>query len=755
MTIETQTLHRLTTVDEVEAIIGRPPSVVLAKELDHLDSGCEEILAHSPVAGVGYLAGPDACPVSTYVGGVAGFAEVLNPNRISLPFPDGYDPPQQNTGISFVFLLPGVGEVLRLNGRVLRSGPSAVINVEQAFVHCAKAIHRSGLWNTPESNKVDGNSTIEEGGPTTLDNPAVASFFAASPFFVVSTWAGDLSSDTSPRGDSPGFIQILDANTIAIPDRKGNKRADTFHNLVENDRISLAVLVPGSNAVLHIRGTGYMSDAPDLLATMMLKGTSPHAALIIKVSDVEFHSNTAIFKSDLWHLSSHAADEMPNMMALASKHVVIMADRAKGRSALGIAFGVLAKYPRLAKAVADLTYKSELTGEGYPSPGSVPELISPTVVGAERPSGGWFRRLLARRRVTRRNDTAAGSAIDLQDVNVVDVIHETASATTLVFENQSRTAFDFKAGQFFTISAQVGKRTIRRAYSASCAPGGQRCALTIKQVTDGSMSTYLNTKVKPGDRLQIMGPSGNFCIPNPNSAPPELVLIAVGSGITPIMSILRTMMTETTDTRVALIYGNRTEDDIIFAAALAELCARYPDRLVVRHVLTKPSPAWTGATGRLDEEGLRRELSGLAIGPDSHYYICGPEAVMEGARRALIDDGVTESRIHRERFVRAVDDLDVRGLAPQTMVVDSGGTQLASLTVEPGSSLLQAGLAARLPMPYSCTVGNCGDCMVKLLDGEVAMGEPNCLEPEQRSNGYILACIAKPRSPVRIEIIDE
>ncbi|HEY0227938.1 MAG TPA: ferredoxin--NADP reductase, partial [Mycobacterium sp.] len=382
------------------------------------------------------------------------------------------------------------------------------------------------------------------------------------------------------------------------------------------------------------------------------------------------------------------------------------------------------------------------------------ELLSPMVIGDDHTRCGWFRRLVVRLRLKGRDGTPAGTAIDLQDVKVVDVIRETASATALVLEDTSGSTFDFKAGQFFTISARVGKSTIRRAYSASCAPGGRRCAVTIKQVTDGSMSTYLNTKVKPGDRLQIMGPSGSFCIPSPSSVPKELVLIAVGSGITPIMSILRTMMTETKECRVALIYGNRTEEDIIFAAALAELCATYPDRLVVRHVLTKPSPTWTGATGRLDHVGLRRQLSDLATGPGSHYYICGPEGVMEGARNALVEDGIEESRIHRERFVRAVDDLDAGSLAPQTMVVDSDGTQLASLTVRAGDSLLQTGLAARLSMPYSCTVGNCGDCMVKLLEGEVSMGEPNCLEPEQRSNGYILACIAKPRSAVRIEIID-
>ncbi|BBY65039.1 2Fe-2S iron-sulfur cluster-binding protein [Mycolicibacterium helvum] len=752
MTIKTQALHRLTTVDEVETIIGRPPAVVLAKELDHLDDGCREILAHSPIAGIGYLTGPDARPVSTFIGGAPGFAEMLDPNTISVPVPDGEDPPQQNTGISFVFLLPGVGEVLRLNGRVSRSSSTVEIKVQQAFVHCAKAIHRSGLWGTPEPPKPGVGAKAHGGESRTLDDPAIADFFAACPFLVVSTWAGDLSSDTSPRGDSIGFVQILDANTVAIPDRKGNKRADTFHNLVENDRISLAAVIPGSDLALHLHGTGYMSDDSELLATMEIKGAGPHAALIIKVTNVEIRTNTAILKSDLWHLDSRG-DEMPNMMALASQHVVIMTSRSEKRSALGAAFALLAKYPRLAKAVADLTYRSELTGEGYAAPGSAPEVHSPSGIETAHASGGWFRRLLTRLRLTPR--PATDTAMGLRDVKVVDVIRETAAATTLVFEDPSGSPFEFKAGQFFTVSARIGGRTIRRAYSASCAPGGKRCAVTVKQVSDGVMSTYLNTEVKPGARLQILGPSGAFCIPSPMSAPKNLVLIAAGSGITPVMSILRTILTETTDSRVVLIYGNRTESDIIFADALAELCARHCERLVVRHILTSPSPVWTGGIGRLDEHLLRRELSSLTFAGDAHYYICGPEGLMDGARNVLIDDGVDKSRIHQERFVRAADDLDIGDLAPQIMTVESDGAQIATLTVEPGKSLLQAGLDARVSMPYSCTVGNCGDCMVKLIEGEVRMAEPNCLTPEQRSDGYILACIGKPRSPVRIDIIDE
>ncbi|AKS36203.1 2Fe-2S iron-sulfur cluster-binding protein [Mycolicibacterium goodii] len=745
--------HRLTTVGEVEAIIGSPPAVVLAKELDHLDEGCREILAHSPIAGVGYLVGPGDRPVSTFVGGAAGFADVLDLNRIAVPIPDGEDLPRPNTGISFVFLLPGVGEVLRLNGRVLRSVAMVEVYVTQAFVHCAKAIHRSALWDNPEPGKVGLGAPPNDGEPRTLADPATAQFLAACPFLVVSTWAADQSADTSPRGDDCGFVQILDANTIAIPDRKGNKRSDTFHNLVENDLISLAAIVPGCDIALHLHGTGYMSDDAELLATMATRGASPpHAALIVTVTAVELRSNAALLKSKLWQIASRS-DEMPDMMAVASRHVAITTSRSNGTSPLGVTFSLLAKYPRLARAITDFVYKSELKTEGFALPRESPELFVPRRIGSCGVAAGVLRRVLARLPDVRHRGRDA--AVGLRDVRVVEVIRETNTATTVVFEDPAGAAFDFKPGQFFTISARIGERTVRRAYSASSVPGSQRCAITVKQVADGVMSTYLNTKVNPGARLQLRGPSGSFCIPSPTSAPKDLVLLAAGSGITPVMSILRTTLAETSDSRVTLIYGNRTEEDIIFADSLADLCSRHLGRLVVRHFLTRPSAGWTGGTGRLNQQVLQRELESLNVAEDAHYYMCGPYNMMDDARAALTEAGIDEGRIHQERFVQAIDTIDVGEVEPQTMSVESDGLQMATITVEPGKTLLQAGLDAKLPMPYSCTVGNCGDCMVKLLDGEVSLAQPNCLTSQQRAAGYTLTCIGRPRSSVRIEIIDD
>ncbi|MET0495815.1 MAG: iron-sulfur cluster-binding domain-containing protein [Actinoplanes sp.] len=192
---------------------------------------------------------------------------------------------------------------------------------------------------------------------------------------------------------------------------------------------------------------------------------------------------------------------------------------------------------------------------------------------------------------------------------------------------------------------------MRRAYSASSAPGSSRLEVTVKHVDGGRFTTHVHRTLRAGDRLAVRGPSGSF---HTEAQPPEqIVLVAAGSGITPMMSMIRARRG-----RVALLYSSRSEQEIIFAGELARLAQDDPDRLSVTHVLT-------GRDGRLD-----------------------------------------------------------------------------------------AGLAAGLPMPYSCTVGNCGDCMVRLRTGEVTQNEPNCLTPQQKADGYVLACVGCPLSKVTLDVTE-
>jgi ferredoxin-NADP reductase len=214
-----------------------------------------------------------------------------------------------------------------------------------------------------------------------------------------------------------------------------------------------------------------------------------------------------------------------------------------------------------------------------------------------------------------------------------------------------------------------------------------------------------------------------------------------------MMSMIRTLLAAApTTARIALLCSNRSAEEVIFAAELRRLENENPERLSVTHVLTQER-------GRLDAAGVRGWLTELRPAGDARYYLCGPEALMDTAKGVLTELGVPDDRVHHERYTSGADTI-ATATGPQEMVVEDGARKFGSVVVEPGQTLLEAGLAAGLPMPYSCTVGNCGDCMVKLRGGEVATTGPNCLTPQQKADGYVLTCVGCPLSKVTLDIAE-
>ncbi|MDI5979213.1 FAD-binding oxidoreductase [Amycolatopsis magusensis] len=704
------TVHRLTTAGEIEAALGQPPSMIMLKQISALDEGCRTVLAHCPLAGFGYR-DAEGTSRTTFVGGTPGFVRVHSPTRISFTLPDG----EAHGPVSFVFLLPGVGETLRLNGSVAkRKGAETFVDVQEAYVHCAQAVIRSRLWQPPVP--AGPPPAIEGEGP--LRGPGVAEFLAAAPFLTLSTWDDSGGGDTSPRGDRPAVARILDGRTLALPDRKGNKRADSLHNLLKDDRLSFAALVPGRTGVLHGRGRGTITDDPALLETMALRGAPPHAALLIDVEHAEVTANDAVTRSRVW--TTHVErGTVPDLMALAGDHLAANLADAEG-GLLTRVLKVVTGIPgigRVLRVAINRAYRSGLRKEGYEEV----EIGSPRAgrpVAAENP---------------------------LREVRIAEVRRETPSAVTLVLEDAERPAsFDFRPGQFFTLVADIDGRPVRRAYSASSAPGAPRLEVTVKRVDGGRFSAHIHRELRAGDRLSLRGPSGSFHA-DPAAAH-EVVLVAAGSGITPMMSVIRTLLAAPASARISLLYSNRGPDEVIFADELSRLERENPGRLSVTHVLTREH-------GRLDAAGVHGWLSDLRPPNDARYYLCGPEALMDTVQGVLTERGVPDDRVHHERYTSGVGTATT-ATTPQQMVVEDGTREVGSVVVEPGQTLLDAGLAAGLEMPYSCTVGNCGDCRVKLRGGEVAMTEPNCLTPQQRAGGYVLACVGCPLSKVTLDIAD-
>ncbi|HEX8704229.1 MAG TPA: ferredoxin--NADP reductase [Myxococcaceae bacterium] len=355
--------------------------------------------------------------------------------------------------------------------------------------------------------------------------------------------------------------------------------------------------------------------------------------------------------------------------------------------------------------------------------------------------------------------SAAGTGIRARPLRVVSVVRETPDAVTLVLEDPTGTPVTFLPGQFFTVVVSVEGVSLRRAYSASSAPGAEgaaRVSLTIKRVQGGKVSNFLNDQVKPGMGLEVLGPSGNFT-PDPSAGGARhLVLLAGGSGITPLISIARTVLATEPATNVSLIYGNRREQDILFREALASLAREYAGRFRVRHVLSEPPEEWRGGVGMLNRYVVEDEISalpGMDAGPAT-WFICGPEPMMVEARAALRSWGVKPERIREERFsqphLRASSAVPA-AQTPQPVEFRIRGTS-RNVIVPPGMSMLEAGIAAGLSLRYSCTMGGCGTCRVKLAEGQVAMEEPNCLMPREREQGQVLACVSRPVTPVVVDV---
>jgi ferredoxin-NADP reductase len=335
-------------------------------------------------------------------------------------------------------------------------------------------------------------------------------------------------------------------------------------------------------------------------------------------------------------------------------------------------------------------------------------------------------------------------------LSVRDVVRETDDAVSLVLADPSGAPIPFVAGQFFTLVLVVGGKEIKRAYSASSpAQSSDEVRVTIKEVPGGQASPHIVRRLAAGAELEVLGPSGAFTV-EPGTR--RLVLLGGGSGITPLMSITRTLLAAGGGEKIDLVYGNRSEKDIIFRADLDALAAEHPERFRVRYVLEEASPV-ASRVGRLDRATVEAELDAIgAWEGGAHFFLCGPLAMMDEAKAAILARGVEPARVKEERFVSLADPSgEAEATDTQEVTVRINGRERL-VFVRPGQTILEAGLDEGLEMPNSCTVGGCGTCRVKLVSGQVSMAEPNCLDPDERSQGYILACCSKPLGPCAIEV---
>ncbi|MGW3964974.1 2Fe-2S iron-sulfur cluster-binding protein [Amycolatopsis sp. NPDC005003] len=326
-------------------------------------------------------------------------------------------------------------------------------------------------------------------------------------------------------------------------------------------------------------------------------------------------------------------------------------------------------------------------------------------------------------------------------LTVADVVVETPDARSVVFEipPEHASAFAYSAGQFLTLripSEQTG--SVARCYSLSSAPHENRVQVTVKRTDGGYGSSWICSSLQPGMQLDVLAPAGVFC---PSSVDEDFLLFAGGSGITPVMAILKTAL-ETGSGRVVLVYANRDERSVIFAGELASLAKRYGDRLVVIH--------WLESVQGLPDVS---QLRGLASAYTSHEaFLCGPAPFMAAVREALGQLGVPRDRVHVEKFTSLTGNPFEAGApgpepesdeAPAALTVTLDG-ETRSMAWPRQRKLLDRLLEDGMDAPYSCREGQCSACACRVVSGEVKMLHNEVLDAEDMADGIVLACQSLP-----------
>lgn len=327
-------------------------------------------------------------------------------------------------------------------------------------------------------------------------------------------------------------------------------------------------------------------------------------------------------------------------------------------------------------------------------------------------------------------------------LTVADVIAESDDACSFVFDVPAalRDAFAYRPGQFLTLNVPCAEATVARCYSLSSAPGIDAAPkITVKRVRDGRASNWLCDHIRAGDALDVLPPAGVF---TPRTLDGDLLLFAGGSGITPVLSILKSALVHGRG-MLTLIYANRDERSVIFRDELQQLAHRHPGRLRVIHWLDSVQ----GVPQQRHLEELARPFS------RQETFICGPALFMENALAAMLGLGLPRARVHVERFA-SLPDAPAQADAAATAAEAGDGAAIETVLdgdaftfdSAPGETLLDAMLRAGVPAPNSCRMGQCGACMCRIERGEVALDSNHVLDDDEIAAGWTLACCAQPAS---------
>jgi ring-1,2-phenylacetyl-CoA epoxidase subunit PaaE len=339
-------------------------------------------------------------------------------------------------------------------------------------------------------------------------------------------------------------------------------------------------------------------------------------------------------------------------------------------------------------------------------------------------------------------------------LRVAEIVPETSEANSIRFDipAELRDRFAFKAGQHLTLRAMLNGEEVRRNYSLCTAPDENDWLVTVKRIGGGLFSNWVGDQLKPGDTVDVMPPHGSFTTEFDAANRRHLVGIAGGSGITPVMSLIKTLLREEPESRFTLLYGNRDSSSVIFLEALAALKDKNLGRFEIYHFLDQEEQDIELFNGMLDRARVGEAIAHLV--PDAAdvdgWFICGPGPMMDAAEGVLLDRNIPRERIHIERFTadrppesvsREIAQLQTQAEGVSVAVTLDGRTRRVPFTA---GNILDSARAAGLPAPFACKAGVCATCRAKVTKGKVEMAARYGLTDEEVAAGYVLTCQSVP-----------
>ena len=339
-------------------------------------------------------------------------------------------------------------------------------------------------------------------------------------------------------------------------------------------------------------------------------------------------------------------------------------------------------------------------------------------------------------------------------LRVAEIVSETDEAYSIRFEvpEELRSAFAFRAGQHLTLRADIGGEEVRRNYSLCVAPDAGEWLVTVKRIAGGVFSNWVGDVLKAGDTVDVMPPHGSFTCRFDGAQSRRYVGFAGGSGITPIISLIRTALAVEPHSHFTLFYGNRDAGSIIFLEALADLKDRYMGRFELYHFLSDEAGEVELFNGMLDRATCDAAIEALVGEPQGvdAWFICGPGPMMDAAEAALVERDVAKDRIHIERFTAGRPSAAVAAALAQLQTEAAGLT--LSITLDgrtrkiefDGKNILDSARDAGMPAPFACKAGVCATCRARVVKGKVEMAARYGLTDEEIAAGYVLTCQSVP-----------